>query len=68
MLMRVTTADDTTGVMQRALRVSGLTHATSIDERDMLALLHALAAEGGAIQELAQDIALNGIDPEPRAA
>ena len=67
-LSRVTTADQSATLIRRALRVTGLTNASTISPLDMDALLEALAAEGGIVQALAEDIAANGLDPEPRAA
>ena len=48
-------------IINRALRASGLRHATTIDEAEMQRLLTAVAAEGGPIQLMAEQIAINGI-------
>jgi hypothetical protein len=67
-LTRVTTPDNALALIQRALRITGLSNATTLNNTDMSALLQALASEGGAIQELAQLIAINGVDDGPKAA
>ena len=67
-LSGVTTTDNALTLIQRALRVTGLSNATTIGNTDMNALLQALASEGGAIQELAELIAINGLDTGPKAA
>jgi hypothetical protein len=54
--------------MRRALRSTGLTHAASITPEDTYALLCALAAEGGPVQELAEYIAVHGLGIDPKAA
>jgi hypothetical protein len=60
-LSSVTTAERAQQVIQRALRTAGLTNSPVIDEADLVALLQAVAAEGGAIQEIAEQIAVDGI-------
>ncbi len=60
-LSSVTTAERAQEVIQRALRTAGLTNRPVIDEADLVALLQAVAAEGGAIQEIAEQIAVDGI-------
>ncbi len=60
-LSSVTTAERAHEVIQSALRTAGLTNSPVIDEADLVALLQAIAAEGGAIQEIADKIAVNGI-------
>ena len=60
-LSSVTTTDRAQEVIQRALRTAGLTNSPMIDEADLVALLQAIAAEGGAIQEMAEQIAVDGI-------
>jgi hypothetical protein len=62
MLMRVTSADRARDAVRRAVRSSGLTHATRLSNNDLHELLAALAAEGGPIQDLAVEIAIYGID------
>ena len=53
------------GAIRRALRVSGLEHAPTIEAADMNRLLIALAAEGGPIQTLAERIAVHGLEGMP---
>ena len=60
-LSSVTTAERAQEVIQRALRTAGLTNSPMIDEVDLVALLQAIAGEGGAIQEIAEQIAVDGI-------
>ena len=60
-LSSVTTTERAQEVIQRALRTAGLTNSPVIDETDLVALLQAIAAEGGAIQEIAEQIAVDGI-------
>jgi hypothetical protein len=69
-LSEVTTAENALTMIQRALRMSGLTHVNSLTDADMNELLSALAAEGGLIQNIAEQIAINGLDADmgPTAA
>lgn len=60
-LSAVTTIERAQEIIQRALRSTGLTHSTIIDEAGMDSLLEAIAGESGAIQELAEQIAVSGI-------
>ena len=60
-LTAVTSVERAQEIIQRALRAAGLTNAPVIDETGMSALLQAIAAEGGAIQEIAEQVAVNGI-------
>lgn len=57
-LAGVTTTDRAQQAIRRALRVTGLTYATRIDENDMNNLLQALASEGGMIQDMALQLAM----------
>jgi hypothetical protein len=66
-LARVTTADHARAVLQRALRSTGLTYTDTLRDADVDALLQGLAAEGGAIQTLAEQLAVDD-DRGPRAA
>ena len=66
-LASVTSAERALEIINRALRSTGLRHATQIDEADMQRLLVAVAAEGGPIQLMAEQIAINGIAPEADA-
>ncbi len=60
-LSAVTTIERAQEIIQKALRVTGLSNSPVIDEQAMDSLLQAIAAEGGPIQELAEQIAVNGI-------
>lgn len=62
MMTQVTSPDRAQEAIRRAIRSAGLSNATHVDENDMHELLAALAAEGGPIQELAVQIAINGVD------
>ena len=61
-LAGVTTTDLAQQAIRRAMRVTGLTHATQISEGDMNSLLQALAAEGGVVQQLAEQLAIQSLD------
>ena len=61
-LSTVTTIERASEVIQRALRAAGLTHTPTLEEQDVEALLQAISVEGGAIQELAEHIAIHGTD------
>jgi hypothetical protein len=63
-LSEVTSIERAQQIIQRALRVTGLTNSPMIGSRDMEALLQAIAAEGGIIQQLAEEIAINGLPSE----
>ena len=67
-LTRALPADEASMLVRRALRSTGLTHAREITSDDTYALLSALAAEGGPVQELAEYIAIHGLGSDPRAA
>ena len=67
-LTQVTTPDTAAQLIQRALRLTGLTYVNTLTSADMNSLLSALAAEGGMIQSVAEQIAVNGIDDGPKAA
>jgi hypothetical protein len=70
-LSAITTPDRAASLIQRALRVTGLSHQSTITPDDVTELLRAIAAEGGPIQEIAQQIALYGLGndgPAPRTA
>ena len=61
-LSEVTTTEHAYGMLQRALRMSGLTHVTSLTNADFTELLSALAAEGGMAQSIAERVAIDGLD------
>lgn len=60
-LTAVTTIERAQEIIQKALRATGLSNSPIIDEHAMDSLLQAIAAEGGPIQELAEQIAVNGL-------
>ena len=60
-LSGVTTIERTQEIIQRALRATGLTNAIIVDESQMNELLQVIAGEGGVIQELAEQIAVEGL-------
>ncbi len=62
MMTQVTSPDRAQEAIRRAIRSAGLSNATRVSEADMHELLAALAAEGGPIQELAVQMAINGVD------
>ena len=62
MMTQVTSPDRAQEAIRRAIRSTGLSNATHVNESDMLELLVALAAEGGPIQDLAVQIAINGVE------
>ena len=61
-LAEVTTTEHAYSMLQRALRLAGLTHVTSLTNADMTELLSALASEGGLAQSIAERIAIEGLD------
>lgn len=60
-LSSVTTVERAQEIIQRALRATGLSNSPIIDDTEMGTLLQAIAAEGGAIQEIAEQIAVDGL-------
>jgi len=60
-LSAVTAVETAMRSIRRALRVTGLEHAQLLDERDMHRLLAAIAAEGGVLQSIAEQIAIHGM-------
>ncbi len=60
-LSTVTTVERAQEIIRRALRTTGLSNSPTIDDAGMDAMLEAIAGEGGAIQELAEQIAVGGI-------
>jgi hypothetical protein len=61
-LAEVTSIERTGEILQRALRSTGLTRATLFNDEDVSALLQAIAAEGGLVQQLAEQIAVSGLE------
>ena len=62
MLSGVTSTDRARMAIQRALNATGLTQAQTLDQVDLRRLLMAITAEGGAIEEIARQIAVQGLD------
>ena len=62
MLSGVSSVDVANAAITRALRATGLLSASTLDETELLTLLTALAAEGGPMQQIAMEIAVNGLD------
>lgn len=60
-LAGVTTTDRARMAIQRALAITGLTRARSLQDRDVQRLLTALAEEGGAIESVARKLAIQGL-------
>ena len=67
-LAEITSVDRAGAVIQRALRSTGLSNAPMLEEQDLTSLLQAIAIEGGPIQELAEQIALHGINTTDQSA
>jgi hypothetical protein len=65
LLSGVTSVDRASAALQRAARRAGLSHAVTMDEGDLHHLLAALAAEGGPIQDIALQVAVQGMDGPP---
>lgn len=61
-LASVTSTERALDIINRALRMTGLVNATTIDDVQLNDLLTAIAVEGGAIQEIAEQLAVHGID------
>ena len=61
MLTGVTTAEHADRAIKQALRSAGLLDTPTMDEADMNRLLVALAAQGGLIEQLAVQIAVDGL-------
>jgi hypothetical protein len=61
-LSAVTPVENAINVVRRALRVTGLTNTPILNEADVNHLLQAIAAEGGLLESIAQQIATLGIE------
>lgn len=61
MLSGVTGTDRARMAIQRGLAATGLGQAQTLDQADIQRLLTAIAAEGGAIEEMARQIAVEGL-------
>ena len=62
MLSGVTTTDRARMAIQRALAITGLTRARSLNDDDMQRMLTALGEEGGAIESIARQLAIQGLE------
>ena len=66
LLLSCVTSEDRAGdAVRRALRSTGLAGRRNLDGADMQRLLAALAGEGGVIEQLAIQIAIDGIETTP---
>lgn len=68
-LGRVTSRADARALLNRAARVAGVASDRALDLKQLLMVCTALAAEGGAIQTVAEQIAMASLarDPERSA-
>ena len=57
----VTSRSDARAMISRAVRVAGVPAGQSLEMRELLMVCEALAAEGGAIQQLAESVAMRAI-------
>ncbi len=64
-LASVTSTERALDIINRALRMTGLHNAITIDDVQLNDLLTAIAIEGGAIQEIAEQLAVHGIADTP---
>jgi hypothetical protein len=62
MLSGVTTADRARMAIQRALAITGLARAQTLNDGDIQRVLSALVEEGGAIESVARQLATQGLD------
>jgi hypothetical protein len=60
-LSAVTPVENAINTVRRALRVTGLTNTPILNAVDVNHLLQAIAAEGGMLESIAQQIATNGV-------
>lgn len=60
-LSAVTPVENAINTVRRALRVTGLTNTPILNEVDVNHLLQAIAAEGGLLESIAQQIAVSGV-------
>jgi hypothetical protein len=63
LLSCVTSTERAGAAVERPLLATGLAGRRSLDGADMQRLLTALAMEGGAIEQIATQIAVEGIEP-----
>lgn len=60
-LNAVTSRSDARAMISRAARVAGVSTDRPLEVRELLLVCEALAAEGGAIQQLAETIAMRAL-------
>ena len=60
-LNAVTSRSDARAMISRAARVAGVTTSRPLEMRELLLVCEALAAEGGAIQQMAETIAMRAL-------
>lgn len=61
-LARVTSQADARALVNRAARMTGVAPDRALELGEMLVVCHALAAEGGAIQALAEQVAAASVE------
>lgn len=61
-LSAVTPVENAINTLRRAFRVTGLTHTPLLNESDVMHILEAIAAEGGMLESIAQQIATSGLE------
>jgi hypothetical protein len=66
LLSCVTSTDRAGAAVERALLATGLAGTRNLDGTDMQRLLAALATEGGAIEQIAIQVAVDGVSSTPR--
>lgn len=57
-LNQVTSTSDARALISRALRITGVPHHRPLELRELVEVCEALAVEGGAIQRVAEGIAM----------
>jgi hypothetical protein len=60
-LFGVTSASDARALMSRATRVAGVPSNRPLETRELLMVCEALAAEGGVIQQIAEQMAVRAL-------
>lgn len=63
-LGRVTSRSDARALLNRAARVAGVAPNRPLDIKELLMVCQSLAAEGGAIQTVAEEIAVASLNQE----
>ncbi len=52
-------------MLRRAARLAGVLDITALSEDDLLRICAALSAEGGVVQQIAEEVARASLRPEP---